>query len=178
MKLTAERPITDETYETYLSAVEFVLGRQDQASLKLIIGNYVEFRAIQSSMVTVFTTANQANWPNPTESQFHLRRILLNWLNSIRLFDDHNRARMVRTYGDTSPELRAYKVERSAIYDEVPSYRFMFELRNYAQHCGQVPVQARIHQDAAESTLDLYFDRDELLREFGNWKLVKPALRK
>ena len=171
MKLTAERSITDETYETYHSAVEFVLDRQDQGSLKLIIGNYVEFRTIQSSMVTVFTTANQANWPNPAESEFHLRRILLNWLNSIRLFDDHNRTRIVRTYGDSSRELEAYKAERSAIYDGIPSYRFMFELRNYAQHCGQVPVQARIHQDASGSTLDLYFDRDQLLRnlEIGSW---------
>jgi hypothetical protein len=65
---------------------------------------------------------------------------------------------------------------RAAIYDEVPGYRFMFEMRNYAQQCGVVPVQAQIHQNASGTTLDLYFDRDQLLREFGNWKRVKPDL--
>jgi len=176
MKLTAIQPLTEETYAAYRDAVEFVLARQDQASLKLVIGNYTEFRALQASMAIVFTTTKQANWPDPAQSQFHLRRILLNWLNSIRLFDDHNRARIVRTYGDTSPELNAYKIARSEIYDEGPSYRFMFELRNYAQHCGEVPVQAQIRIDSAGSTLDLHFDRDELLSKFGNWKKVKADL--
>ena len=119
--------------------------------MKLVIGNYREFRALQTSMAIVFTTTQQANWPDPAESQFHLRRILLNWLNSIRLFDDHNRARIVRMYGDPSRELDAYKLARSEIYDEIPSYRFMFELRNYAQHCGEVPVQAQIRVDGAGS---------------------------
>src|ERR1035441_1881680 len=96
------------------------------------------------------------------DSLFHLCRILLNWLNSIRLFDDHNRARIVRTYGDPSPELDAFMAARATIYDEVPGYRFMFEMRNYAQHCGVVPVQAQIHQNASGNTLDLHFDRDQL----------------
>lgn len=177
MTVTGDRALTDETYEEYDTAVKFVLERQAQTSLRLIIGNYGEFRALQTSMAIAFTTARQANWPDPAQSQFHLRRILLNWLNSIRLFDDHNRARIVRTYGDSSAELDLYMAARSAIYDEVPSYRFMFELRNYAQHCGEVPVRAEIHQDTSGSSLDLYFDREELLREFGNWKQVKKDLQ-
>lgn len=169
-------PLSDETYEWYAEAVRFVLDRKEQASLKLVIGNYAEFRAIESSMAIVFTTTRQANWPDPAQSLFHFRRILLNWLNSIRLFDDHNRARIVRTYGDPSRELDGYKAARSAIYDEVPGYRFMFEMRNYAQHCGELPVIGQIHQDASGNTLDLHFDRDQLLRDFGKWKLVKPDL--
>ena len=108
MKCVAERSLSDGEYERYHEAVSFVLDRKDQASLKLVIGNYGEFRAIQSSMAIIFTTTKQANWPDPQDSLFHLCRILLNWLNSIRLFDDHNRARIVRTYGDPSPELDAF----------------------------------------------------------------------
>ncbi len=176
VKWVGERSLSDDEYERYMDAVGFVLGRKEQASLKLIIGNYGEFRALQSWMVIAFTTTKQDAWPDRGESQFQLRRVLLNWLNSIRLFDDHNRARFVRSYGDPSPELDAYKLARSEIYDEISSYRFMFELRNYAQHCGEVPVQAQIRQDAAGNSLDLHFDRDELLRQFGNWKRVKPDL--
>jgi hypothetical protein len=176
MKCVAERSLSDGEYERYHEAVSFVLDRKDQASLKLVIGNYGEFRAIQSSMAIIFTTTKQANWPDPQDSLFHLCRILLNWLNSIRLFDDHNRARIVRTYGDPSPELDAFMAARATIYDEVPGYRFMFEMRNYAQHCGVVPVQAQIHQNASGNTLDLHFDRDQLLRDFGKWKRVKPDL--
>lgn len=176
MTCVAERSLSDEEYERYHEAVSFVLDRKDQASFKLVIGNYGEFRAIQSSMAVIFTTTSQTNWPDPRESLFHLRRILLNWLNSIRLFDDHSRTRIVRTYGDPSPELDAFMAARAAIYDEVAGYRFMFEMRNYAQHCGEVPVQAQVHQNASGNTLDLYFDRDQLLRDFGNWKRVRPDL--
>lgn len=176
MNCVAERSLSDEEYERYHDAVSFVLDRRNQASLKLVIGNYGEFRAIQSSMAIIFTTTKQANWPDPRDSLFHLCRILLNWLNSIRLFDDHNRARIVRTYGDPSPELDAYMTARAAVYDEVAGYRFMFEMRNYAQHCGTVPVRAQVHQDASGNTLDLHFERDGLLRDFKNWKRVKADL--
>ena len=176
-KVVGERPISDEIYAEYAAAVRFILAQQAQTSLRLVIGNYTEFRALQTSMSIAFTTAQQANWPDAAQSQFHLRRILLNLLNSIRLFDDHNRARIVRSYGDPSIELNSYMMARSTIYDEVPSYRFLFELRNYAQHCGEVPVQAEIHIDAAASKLDLYFSRDELLREFKKWKQVKSDLQ-
>ena len=172
-----DRTLADETYEEYDAAVKFVLERQAQNSLRLIIGNYAELRALQASMAIAFTAAQPANWPDSAQSQFHLRRILLNWLNSIRLFDDHNRTRIVRTYGDSSAELNLYKAARSAIYDGVPSYRFMFELRNYAQHCGEVPVRAEVNQNISGSSLDLYFDRDELLREFENWKQVTKDLQ-
>lgn len=177
MKLVAQTPLSDGTYERYAEAVRFVHDRKEQASLKLVIGNYAEFRAIQSSIAIAFTTTRQANWPDPAESVFHLRRLLLNWLNSLRLFDDHNRAHIVRTYGNPSSELDAYKVARAAIYDEVPGYRFMFEMRNYAQHCGEVPVQAQIRQDASGNTLDISFDRDQLLHDFENWKRVRPDLK-
>ena len=177
LKVTGDRPLNDETYEEYDAAVKFVLERQAQSALRLIIGNYGEFRALQTSMAIAFTTAHQANWPDAALNQFHLRRVLLNWLNSIRLFDDHNRTRIVRTYGESSPELDMYKAARSSIYDEVPSYRFMFELRNYAQHCGEVPIRAEVQQNLSGSSLDLYFDRDELLREFKKWKQVKKDLQ-
>lgn len=177
INLTGNRTISDETYAEYEAAVKFVLERQAQTALKLAIGNYNEFRALQSSMAIAFTTTRQANWPNSSESQFHLRRILLNLLNSIRLFDDHNRTRIVRIYGDPSVELDAYLAARSSIYDQFYSYRFMFELRNFAQHCGEVPVHAEVHLDMTASTLNLYFDRDELLSEFDNWKQVKRDLK-
>jgi hypothetical protein len=176
VKLTRVQDLTEQVHTQYQHAVEFVLERKEQASLKLIVGNYAEVRALQTSMALIFTTTKQTNWPDPGQSQFHLRRILLNWLNSIRLFDDHNRARIVRTYGDPSPELNAYKAARAEIYDGVPSYRFMFELRNYAQHCGEVPVRAQISTDSSATTLSIHFDRDELLSKFGNWKKVKPDL--
>jgi hypothetical protein len=52
----------------------------------------------------------------------------------------------------------------------------MFEMRNYAQHCGEVPLQGQIHHAAAANRLDLSFDRDRLLADFSKWKNVKADL--
>lgn len=64
--------LSEEEDERYHEAVSFVLNRKDQSSLKLVIGNYGEFRAIQFSMAIIFTTTKQANWcPDPRDSLFH-----------------------------------------------------------------------------------------------------------
>ena len=100
----------------------------------------------------------------------------MNWLTSVRLFDDHTIARLTRTYGGFAPELVAYNTARAAAYDNNPSYRFVYQLRHYAQHCGMVPIQGSVTVDRAGTHVELFFDRDELLQEFSGWKQAKADL--
>ena len=160
MKCVAERSISDEEYERYHEAVSFVLDRRDQASLKLVSATTEEVLGYPVLHGHHLHDNQTGQLARPARQSLPSLPDPVNWLDGIQLQDDHNRARIVRTYGDPSPELDAYMAAHAAIYDEVSGYHnFMFEMRNCAQHCGVVPVQAQIHQNASGSSLDLHFER-------------------
>jgi hypothetical protein len=161
----------------YQKAISFVLEHTQQQALKLVVGNYREYRALEATIALAWTTSSQPVRTDLGEPLFHLCRVLLNWLTSLRLFDDHARARLTRMYGRDSTELERYCTARAGMYDRNASYRFVCELRNYAQHCGQVPIQGSVHVSRSGREVELYFDRDELLAKFNKWKRVKHDLR-
>jgi hypothetical protein len=176
IRYTADRDLTDEEVADYQQAISFVLEHKQQEPLKLVVGNYREYRALEAAIAIAWTTSSPPQQAESDESLFHLQRVLLNWLTSLRLFDDHSCARLTRVYGRNSTELSRYDTARAGAYDRNPSYRFVCELRNYAQHCGQVPIQGSVHVSRSGREVELYFDRDELLAKFHNWKRVKQDL--
>lgn len=65
-----------------------------------------------------------------------INRVLLNLLSSVRMYLDHTETTTHRKYGDTSPIYTNFRRACSDAYDNQFSYRFLYKLRNYAQHCG------------------------------------------
>lgn len=176
IQYTLVRALTDEEVDAYRQAVALLLESQQQEALKLVVGNYREYRALEAAIAIAWTTSSQPQRIVASDSLFHLRRVLLNWLTSLRLFDDHTRTRLTRMYGPKSAELARYSVARASAYDGIASYRFACELRNYALHCGQVPIQGSVHVSRSGREVELFFDRDEQLAKFDNWKRVKRDL--
>jgi hypothetical protein len=169
------RDLADEEVASYRAAVAFVLEYREQPLLRLVIGNYREYRAIEASIALAVTTSTPRQGQH-ADALSQLQRVLLNWLTSVRMLDDHTLAAFTRRYGADSSELRSYEIARRHVYDGNSAYRFMVQLRNYAQHCAQVPVHGHAVVNAAERRMELFFNRDELLERFHNWKIVKRDL--
>lgn len=125
-----------------------------------------------------------------------LNRLILNLLASVRMFLDHTEYSLKGKYGKTSKEFNDFKKMCSYKYDTNFSYRFLYRLRNFAQHCG-MPVgriQFSSSKDREEGfksyeveytnlnllskhTLSIFFDRNKLLESFNGWgKNVKQEL--
>jgi len=108
--------------------------------------------------------------PAPYPSmQFHnvvhtsLNRRLSNLLSSIRLFLDHSEFAFKRKYGKKSEEVEAFKKYASEKYDSSFSYRFVYKLRNYVQHCG-IPIgSANSIEDDSGFRATYWFNPQELL---------------
>ncbi len=99
-------------------------------------------------------------------------RLLLNILSIFRSFLDHSGKSISRFYGKKSQERDRWKAHLSEIYDSVFAYRFLYKLRNYAQHVGVPPLKfsftASVEMEGVQLTLD--FDRNKLLEERHVWK--------
>jgi len=169
------RELSDAELSDYRDHVAFAIAHEQQPALRLVMGNYQEYRAVETSAALLATTSN-APPAHYMDALFQLQRILLNWLTSLRLLDDHTFARLTRIYGPSSGERQAYAVARARVYDANAGYRFMMQLRNYAQHCGAVPIHGHAVHTSTGRSFELCFERDELLASFDGWKTVKVDL--
>jgi len=70
-----------------------------------------------------------------------VNRRLLNLLSSIRTYLDHTDRRLSRTYGKKSAERSSFEEATAQAYDRSFAYRFLYTLRNVAQHT-MIPMGA------------------------------------
>jgi hypothetical protein len=106
---------------------------------------------------------------------------LLNLMMSARTFLDHMETFIKREYGKDSEEINLFKKLAADEFDNRFSYKFMYKLRNYVQHCGMPPLSYSktkvLKGEAPYAGITLEFDRDALLSGFDSWgTIVKPEL--
>lgn len=106
---------------------------------------------------------------------FFLNTRLLNYIMSVKTLLDHMETNINRKYGVDSIKFKQFKSLAATEYDSYFSYRFMYKLRNFVQHCGMPPLSfeadKKISEDENELNVSLkvYFERDRLLRGFSKW---------
>lgn len=107
----------------------------------------------------------------PTRGRFlclEMNRRLFNVLTSLRLYADYNETRFKRRFGKDSDEVAKLKTVLADAYDRSFSYRFLYKLRGYAQHCGlpigHVVARSQLQEDeTAEHQLEVMFKTEALL---------------
>lgn len=120
------------------------------------------------------------------EKPIHLNvnRAFLNLLASIRSYLDFMDRLMKRRFGRQSEPVRRFRTRCSQEYDSNLSYRFLYKLRNYAQHKG-FPI-GRISwgqrpSDGETSTPEVYLDvfivRDEIQSDFDWGSMTQEVAR-
>ncbi|AYY13754.1 hypothetical protein EF847_14695 [Actinobacteria bacterium YIM 96077] len=102
---------------------------------------------------------------------------ITNWLASTRLYLESERDFILRQFGDGSDQLRRYQSVTSSAFDTHPGYRFLYDLRNYAQHCGPPLSGLTIAATTGgRTTVDLYLSRSHLLFARFSWSHHARAL--
>jgi len=127
----------------------------------------------------------------------NLNRHILNFLTSFRTYLDHVETNLKRNCGPESSEFQAFKQACANQFDSNFSYRFVYKLRNYVQHCG-LPLGSfkasliddveniedenftfRINKPEQQEALSICFKKSDLIEKFGGWGgLVLPDLEK
>src|SRR5205823_3022484 len=110
------------------------LTAEEYASYRLTASALADVRA-QHSLFALARLNHSAFTPKAGAIVLGLNRHLLNFLASIRAFLDHSETALIRRYGKGSAEFDAFRLAKAREYDEHFAYRFLYALRNYAQHC-------------------------------------------
>ena len=173
-------------YTQYKNAVDWLGTFMTKQDLILIVfRNYDEYKNLLGQFIYIVQNSS-AYLPTTRSLQLlslDIKRCVLNFLSSVRTFLDHHETHLKRHYGKKSPKFKRFKEACSNAYDNNFSYRFIYELRNYTQHCGMPLSNIQFDTQLLDSrtkdlnlSVSLFCDRDELL-ENHNWKRVTEDLK-
>lgn len=131
------RALPDEEYESYLAALDDFNNLEKKISLfNMCFINYQDFNLYINEIMKIYMGESYLEEP---EIKFILSKLnckLNNFLSSMRTFLDHSERILKKEYGKNSEEVKNFKELTNRLYDSHFSYRFLYKLRNYAQHNG------------------------------------------
>lgn len=174
-KIEAIRTLTDSEYQEFIKAGSHLRKfSSDYQIYRMARSNYYDFRNLLKRYLQQFRANPSMNYGRMEDMAFEINRYLLNYLASARTFLDHSEYNLKKRHGENSERVEAFKRACKEIYDNCFSYRFLYKLRNYAQHCG-LPISSlnlTSKLDKANKirySLVIKFNRDELLSKYTEW---------
>jgi len=180
-----EIELTSDEYATLIDALKpvFQLGQRDMYTL--VERNYRQLDRLADFHVQLFgRVRGPTRGVQPRDAANGVIEASINWLNTTRLFLDHEQIWLTRHYGKESRELAVFNGARAAAFDGSMAYRFLYELRNYTTHCGlplsEVGLEKPSPDDEAKGLsqrIVFLLDRDDLLSRFDWGKHVTLDLR-
>lgn len=176
-KITAVRELSDTEYEKYKKAREHIRRfSSDQHLFTIVRLNYDDYVNLLKQYLEEYTKNPHIGWSRIERMALDMDRHILNYLSAVRTFLDHSETNLKRRYGTDSLRVRRFKDACASAYDNNFSYRFLYKLRNYVQHCGMPPVELTLHSKETDPrskdvqhSLAVRFNRDELLSKFNKW---------
>lgn len=173
--ISGVRGVSDEEYAIYRAHRDVLSSfSRDYELLKLVLEGHQDFCQglvdVSGSMIGEVNMINQNHLHILT---FKTSRLMLNLLGSVRTFLDHAQTSVSRRYGSASEQMAYFKSLTAFQFDNVFSYRFLYKLRNYTQHCGMPPVGYSVDIVPDDGLrMDLHFIRKYLLEEYKEWGVV------
>lgn len=171
--------VTNEEWSSAESAIEkFAQFKDDLRLFSIVSGNYREYTEALQDFDQY--DAHQLKMGLITRDiSLEINRLVLNLLASMRMYIDHVETTISRRHGKESPQFAAFKRVAGEVYDREFAYRFISQLRNYAQHCGLpidiFEVSSALQPDGTVRVqLEFGTHRDAILQRFTK---LKPALR-
>ncbi|GAB4043144.1 hypothetical protein [Spirosoma litoris] len=168
------RIISTESYKLITKNEKILAELLSIKSLFIIANNNLKLLLNEISHTIEKTEfRNEIFLVNPEITKIELNRHMLNFLSSMRSYLDHSETFLKRQFGDKSKEYKEYKLLTSSLYDNNFHYRFIYKLRNYAQHCG-VPINsfrttANITNNIVKTEVIIEFNIKEFLNNFDGW---------
>jgi len=174
--------LSQEEYGRYLQARDALQDFVSDAQLFMVsIWNYQEYYDILNAYLDAYI---RKDWDyfDKRPMYLNINRAALNLLSSVRTYLDHTETSLKRRHGETAQIFLSFDRACSHAYDTYFSYRFLYKLRDYAQHCGfpinNITLGARsIENDPNKPQYSLLVGtvRDVLLANF-NWKKLTEEL--
>lgn len=176
--------LSHSEYEQYKQAVgRLGIFMRDQELIIMVRKNYEDFVNLLIPYSIEYTKGSAPPLLPMERLSFEINTRILNFLSSVRTFLDHSETYLKRRYDKDPERFKKFKEACSNAYDNNFSYKFIYHLRNYAQHCGMPVSRLQFNKKTVDrqtlrigSSIVILCDRDELLANH-DWKKATAQLR-
>jgi len=129
------RPITEDEYERFVEARAKVSYYSNRMTIyEGFNRNAQEFFGTLRGIIKQGVTVEMPDDLMQASNMLEINRRLLNVLMLFRTYLDHTESELKRRYTEDSDRFRQFQQATANEYDNHFAYRFMYKLRNYAQH--------------------------------------------
>ncbi|MBU2927794.1 hypothetical protein [Winogradskyella psychrotolerans] len=169
------KEINEEEFLMYQNCNQIIDETQHLMDLFLVHKlNYQELIDFQTQEINeiLSDTKHFMNIGNEkyTFLKIEINRLLINYLGSYKMFIEHCEKKINNQFGAKSQEFRDFKLMTNKAYDNLFSYRFIYELRNFCQHCGIAVTDLEFSNQNKWIEVNFQFEKDYLLKEYKKWK--------
>lgn len=170
-KMTVFREMTEEEYTAYTNHARNIWDfSMDIQLYNIQHANYQELLDLLERYASDYASNPLLTELTMLENMsLEIDRLVLNYLSSFRTYLDHTETRLKRKYGKDSDEVARFKKECSKAYDEYFSYRLIYKLRNYCQHCGMPISKLNLRTKKKVHSLEVSLNSSELRSNFDSW---------
>lgn len=135
-KIDATQDLSDSEYKRYRESVSILQSfSRKQQLIQIVRLNYIDYKNWLKQCLDEFHKDASFDYVKMDKVNLNINRYILNYLSSVRTLLDHMETTLKRLYGNNSHKVIKFKDVCSKAYDEHFSYRFLYKLRDYAQHC-------------------------------------------
>jgi hypothetical protein len=174
----------DEEVDEYREAVKELRKWAKSDAFVLVEHSFKRYQMAVGQLTKDF----QTKAPTTLDSaKLTLNAEFIGLLCMFRFYIDQTETMLSRhNSSDAKTEYDSFKKATAAEYDKYFAYRFCWQLRNYAQHCGlpitNVRFISKTEGDSpiflAMSLLEIQFSRDTLLQNFDGWQNIEEDLKR
>jgi hypothetical protein len=168
-----------EEFDSYVKAIAAYQSLSERPTYQVITRNYLRLAAIRDTYTNLERVGGSFRTVDKHSVNVAFMAEVTNWLTSTRLYLESERDFILRQLGERSDQLRQYQVATSLAFDSYPGYRFLYNLRDYAQHCGPPLSGMEVKADPkGKRAITFYLSRSELLVARFNWSRHSRELLK
>ncbi|MCF2526600.1 hypothetical protein [Yinghuangia soli] len=176
MSVRIAREISDAEFDRHIEAIDTYEALVERSAFELIQRSFFNIRTMIESLANVERFGGDFRRAQRGPVNKSVMAEVTNWLAATRLYLENERDFILNAFGEKSAEMIAYKAATSGAFDSHDGYRFLYNLRDYTQHCGIPSGYLDISGSAPNRRIVLSLDRSRLLTARFKWSKHAKAL--
>ncbi|GGZ40156.1 MULTISPECIES: hypothetical protein [Streptomyces rochei group] len=177
MTVSVIRNISEAEYERYKTIVGKFAAIQERKTFQFLERSSGELKSTFSVYVNIENVGGSFRTINWRQAGGFLMERFATWLAATRLYLESERDFMMSRFGEESSQYQSLKESTSTAFDTREGYRFLYNLRDYTQHCGIPSSGVTVSTNSKKERITrLHLNRTELLSARFKWNRHAKSL--
>ncbi|WP_100398990.1 hypothetical protein [Bacillus sp. FJAT-44742] len=165
--LRVKRTLSEEELHTINACKDKISLFQGIKSLfQITVGNY---SSLKNSIGNLEKKMKEESSWNKDTVFLEINRMLVNYISTAAMFENHAEKSIHEEYGDAAPQLISFNEQRDKEFDNHFAYRFFSELQAFIQEKGLPKGRIKPSGESEESLPKMIYIKDSLLLPDFEW---------